>query len=372
MKQSRKDQVLKCIVEEFISSAEPVGSKTLIEKYGLTCSSATIRNTMVELEKDGMIEKTHTSSGRVPSAKGYQYYLDHLEPSSLLNSVDMQFQREFQQVLANKNRSVEEVLDKSCQILSEMTKMATVVLGPKANEECLVSVQLIKLNSTQAMGIFITDSGHVEKKTFVIGDSNNYSFDAIQDAVKMLNDRLANSKISELEQKAKALAPITASLYGKEGTLVMEAFFETLLNFAQKRFTVYGRKNLLSLPEFQSDKEAFINAIDALENPTKLEHDLSHKDDLGYVNVGFTNDKKGDFAIVSKAIDDKERSIAIVGPKRMNYKKVLSALEYVVYMLDKYFLSTENGAKALVPISQPTTVEHREKKTAKTKKGVKK
>ncbi len=372
MKQARKDQVLKCIVDEFIKTGEPVGSKTLIEKYCLDCSSATIRNTMADLEKDGMIEKTHVSSGRVPSAKAYQYYLDHLDSQSLANSVDMDFQREFQQILSDKNKSVEDVIAKSCEMLSEMTKMATVVLGPKADAECLVSIQLLRLTENTAMGILITDGGHVEKKTFVIPENANVSFQTISETVKTLNDRLTGTKISELETKAKALAPLIGRMFGKEGSLVMEAFLETVLNFARKRFKVFGQRNLLSLPEFQEDKNAFINAMSALEDPNRLEHDLSHQDDLGFVNVGFTNDQKGDFAIVSKPIDRKEGSIAIVGPKRMDYKKILSALEYVAYMLDRYFTASD-GSKALVPVSQPTTVDSKTKPKAKskTKKGVK-
>lgn len=327
---------------------------------------------MAELEKEGMIEKTHVSSGRVPSAKAYQYYLDHLDSKSLANSVDMDFQREFQQVLSDKNKSVEEVIAKSCEMLSEMTKMATVVLGPKADCETLVSIQLIRLTDNTSMGILITDGGHVEKKTFVIPENARLSFDTIASTVKTLNDRLTGTKISELEGKARALAPLIGRMFGREGSLVMEAFLETVLNFARKRFKVYGQKNLLSLPEFQEDKNAFMNAVSALEDPNRLEHDLSHQDDLGFVNVGFTNDQKGDFAIVSKPIDQKEGSIAIVGPKRMDYKKILSALEYVVYMLDRYFTAS-GGGKALVPVSQPTTVEikPKPKATRKPKKGAK-
>lgn len=371
MNQNRKDEVLKYIVEEFIKTAEPVGSKTLIEKYHLDCSSATIRNTMAALEKDGMIEKTHASSGRVPSAKGYQYYLDHIDTNALMNSVDMNFQREFQSILSNKNKSVEDVLAKSCEMLSEMTKMATVVLGPKADEEHLVSVQLLKLTDTSYMGIFITDSGYVEKKTFVMSDEATYSFSAIQSAVKLLNDRLAGSKISELESKARALAPLAAKMYGREGTAVLEAFLETLLSFAKQKYKVYGSKNLLSLPEFQDNQRAFLNAVDALEDPNRLQHDMAQHDDLGFVNIGFTNDKKGDLAIVSKSIDGQDHQLAVVGPKRMDYKKIMSALEYVVYMLDKYF-SGSSESNSLVPVSPPKEVHTAVKPKSKAKKSMKK
>ena len=352
MKLERRDQVLKCIVEEFIKTAQPVGSETILKEYHLDCSSATIRNAMVLLEKDGLIEKTHVSSGRVPSSKGYQYYLEHLDNQSVTPTLDLEFQRQFQEILKNKSRSVEEVISRSCEVLSEMTNAATVVLGPKANDERLISIQLIKLSENQAMGIFITDSGYVEKKTFII-DKKMGDFQLLQNAVALLNERLSGTKISELAEKARSLKPIVINLFGKAGDLVVEAFIETLVNFARNNYQVYGQKNLLSMPEFSNDKESFLSAIETLENPHKLEKNLASKDDLGYANIGFTNENKGDFAIISKNIG--KDSIAVVGPKRMDYKKVLTALEYVVYMLNRYLSGTEEK-HSLIPVSEPVSV----------------
>jgi heat-inducible transcriptional repressor len=373
MKLARKDEILKHIVEEFIQTAQPVGSKALLQKYDLNCSSATIRNTMAELEKEGMLEKTHISSGRVPSAKGYQYYLDHLDNSSLMNSVDMEFQREFQEVLKNRSKSVEDVVAKSCQMLSEMTNMATVVLGSKASDESLVSIQLLRLTDKTAMGIFITDSGYVEKKTFVV-NSKDVTFQQLTNAIGMLNERLAGTKIIDLEAKLKALQPIVTKMYGTSGDVIIQAFLESIVNFTRKRYEVYGEKNLLSLPEFSSNKETFLNAFEALRDPNSLEKNFSEKDDLGNVNIAFTNANKGDFAIVSKQFNG-DNSLAVVGPKRMDYKKVLSALEYIVYMLDRYYFSSAPQSTSLVPVSpvediavaKPT----RKRKTT-TKKGAKK
>ena len=375
MKLERKEEILKAIVEEFIRTAQPVGSETLLKKYQLKCSSATIRNAMAALEKEGYLEKTHVSSGRVPSSKGYQYYLEKLDNSSMMTTIDMEFQREFQRILNNKSKSVEDVLSQSCEILSEMTKMATVVLGPRANDEKLVSVQLLKLSNNSAMGIFITDSGYVEKKTFVIDDKNSGAYETLKNAVSLLNDRLSGTPISELEDKARLLKPIAISLFGKEGDLVIQAFMETLLSFTKKRYQVYGQKNLLNMPEFSNDINSFLSAVETLEDPSKLEKNLSENDTLGFCNVGFTNENKGDFAIISKAVNGKDQ-IAVVGPKRMDYKRILSALEYVVYMLDKYYFSSSSNSTSLVPVSaiDDEKKDVIPKKTTKstTKKGVKK
>ncbi len=375
MKLERKEEILKAIVEEFIRTAQPVGSETLLKKYQLKCSSATIRNAMAALEKEGYLEKTHVSSGRVPSSKGYQYYLEKLDNSSVMTTIDMEFQREFQRILNNKSKSVEDVLSQSCEILSEMTKMATVVLGPRANDEKLVSVQLLKLSNNSAMGIFITDSGYVEKKTFVIDNKNPGAYETLKNAVSLLNDRLSGTPISELEDKARLLKPIAISLFGKEGDLVIQAFMETLLSFTKKRYQVYGQKNLLNMPEFSNDINSFLSAVETLEDPSKLEKNLSENDNLGFCNVGFTNENKGDFAIISKAVNGKDQ-IAVVGPKRMDYKRILLALEYVVYMLDKYYFSSSSNSTSLIPVSAISD-EKKDvipKKTTKstTKKGVKK
>lgn len=349
MKLDRKDEILKCIVEEFVETAKPVGSETLASKYDLDCSAATIRNTMGDLEKEGFLEKTHTSSGRVPSAKAYQYYVEKLNSSeALVTTVDIEFQNRFQQILKDKTKSVEDVLSQSCDILSDMTHMATVVLGPKSYDESLVSIQLLRLNENQIMAIFITDSGYVEKKTFVFPDSKTVSFDFLTETVKLLNDRLTGTKIADLEEKANALKPIASQMYGDAGSLVMNAFMETLLSFTRSRAFVHGKKNLLDLPEFANDREAFLQAVDTLENPESLEHSISHREDVGDSKVGFTNENSGDFAVVSKPIG--KDSIAVVGPKRMDYRKILTALEYVVYMLDKYYFSSDDTSKSLVQI----------------------
>ncbi len=370
MNLNRKDQILKCIVEEFIKTAEPIGSATLLDNYHLACSSATIRNTMVVLEKEGLIEKTHVSSGRVPSAKGYQYYLDHLDGDSLMNSVDMEFQREFQRALSSKTQSIEDVLGKSCELLSELTKMATVVLGPKAEEESLVSAQLIRITENTVLGIFITDSGYVEKKTFVLDKDKGLTYENLASAFHLMNERLNGTKISDLLSKVRSLEPVMAKTLGKSGDVIMQSFLSALMSFAQKRFKVYGQKNLLSLPEFHNDSKAFMNAVEALENPDKIQHDIFTTDDIGSVNIGFTNDSLGDLAIVSKKLTDKDQ-IAIVGPKRMDYKKILSALEYVSYMLDRYFtVSSDVNKNALVPVSEPENItpKKNDKKTSNHKR----
>lgn len=345
MELSRRDLILKLIVEEFISAAEPVGSNTLIEKYQLPYSSATVRNEMVALEAEGLIEKTHTSSGRVPSAKGYRYYVSHLD-RDIATDIDQEFKKEFQLVLQKKSRSIEEVVEKSCEILSEMTNLATVVLGPKASDEHLVSIQVIPLSEQVATAVIVTDRGYVENKTFVTGTIGP---EILAQCVKLLNERLNGTSISEVVEKTAALKPLVSQMVGKNSEIVMEAFTEAFVSFAKKRLQTYGTTRLLELPDFDADRAKVKNIMRLLESPEEFHEAVDEATDaapqnLEDVAVKFVAETDDDLAVVSHRINiagHGDTKIAVVGPKRMNYRKVLSTLEYVSKILGEYFQGKE-------------------------------
>ena len=331
MSLSRREYILKLIVEEFISTAEPVGSNTLINKYQLDLSSATVRNEMMELERMGYIEKTHTSSGRVPSSKGYKYYVDHLSKNDEVE-VDESFKREFQMVLKQKSQSVEEVMEKSCAILSEMTNLATVVLGPDASNEHLVSVQIVPISSKAATAIFVTDRGYVENKTFIL-DGKHDSKDILK-CVEILNKRLVGSSLIDITPKLNALKPILTEMLGQSYNFLMDAFIETFVKFAKERISTYGTRKLLDVPEYDNDKKKLQKVMDLLDDPTKLKEIVSSMSSVDD-NVMLSSDEE-DIAIVKRDFGNNAK-IAIVGPQRMDYKKILSTLEYIAEELEKFF-----------------------------------
>ena len=199
---TRSDLILKYIVEYFIKNAQPIGSHTLIEEYHLPYSSATIRNEMFALEKMGFIEKTHSSSGRVPSSKGYRYYCEHLRD----RSVDESLKNSLQVVLEQKIQSVEEVIKESCEILSHMTNLVSVVTGNSGNIERLANVQLIQISDNTLTAVFVTDKGYVENKTFIV--PSTIKANEVVDCVKILNDRLKGTPVSDLVPKMEALKPV--------------------------------------------------------------------------------------------------------------------------------------------------------------------
>lgn len=332
MSLSRREYILKLIVEDFISNAEPIGSNTLIEKYNLDFSSATIRNEMMELEKLGLIEKTHTSSGRVPSSKGYKYYVEHLSKDDEVE-VDEQFKKEFQIVLKKKSQSVEEVMEKSCEILSEMTNLATVVLGPESKDEHLVSIQIIPISQQAATAVFVTDRGHVENKTFLLNDGQTSK--DVMNCVDMLNKRLSGSSILDIAPKLEAIKPLLIEKLGKSSSVIVDAFAETFIKFAKERISTYGASRLLDVPEYDDDKKKLQKILEMLDDPEKFKEAVSNMCHISE-HVNYVQDDDDDLAIVSHKFLNDSR-IAIVGPQRMDYRKVLSTLEYMALEFSKYF-----------------------------------
>ena len=256
---NRSDTILKLIVEHFIKKAEPVGSQTLIDEYHLPYSSATIRNEMYALEKMGLLEKPHTSSGRVPSSAGYRYYCEHLRDKT----IDEAMKYSLQTVLSGKVQSIEEIIKESCEIISHMTNLVSVVMGPDEANECLVSVQLIPISENSFTAVFVTDKGYVENKTF-IAPNQVVAKDIVQ-CVELLNARLRGTPIPELVEKMEALKPALED-YVISHDLVYQALIETLVKFASDRVSLYGKEELFAHPEFKNDTEALLRVMKLLDD----------------------------------------------------------------------------------------------------------
>ena len=332
---NRRDKVLKLIVEHFIKTAQPVGSKTLIEEYGLEYSSATIRNEMYALEIDGYLEKTHTSSGRVPSSKGYRYYIDNLRE----RSVSDEFKYQMQTILDQKVQSIEQVIKESCEILSQMTSLASIVLGPNVSKEKLVSVQIIPISKTSATCVFVTDQGYVENKTFVISENTKPS--DVESCVKLLNDRLRGTSISELVPKMQMIKPLLND-YVIDHDVLYQAMLEAFVGFAKDRLSAYGKEELFAQPEFANDAVKIRKLLGLFESPEIFREVNEDEENEISIHIGGEGDDDNDVSIVSARVKipgREEGSIAIVGPKRMDYDQVVSAMEYLVDELEKRYSS---------------------------------
>ena len=329
---NRRERVLKLIVEHFIKTAEPVGSRTLIEKYNLNYSGATIRAEMNSLEQEGFLEKTHTSSGRVPSSKGYRYYIEHLRE----RSVSDEFKYQMQSILDEKIRSIDDVIKQSCEILSQMTSLASIVLGPNATQEKLISVQLVPISKNSATCVFITDQGYVENKTFVLDDTTSLS--DVESCVKLLNERLKGTSISELIPKMKAIKPLLSD-YVIDHDVIYQAMLEAFVGFAKDRLSAYGKEELFEQPEFKDDAAKIKKLIELFDSPEVFRE--IEEDEANEISIHIGGDDiDDDVSIISAKVKipgQKEGSIAIVGPKRMDYDQVVSSMEYLINEIDKRY-----------------------------------
>ena len=337
---TRSDTILKYIVEYFIKNAQPVGSQTLIEEYKLPYSSATIRNEMFALEKMGLIEKTHSSSGRVPSAQGYRYYCEKLRDGS----VNEQLKNSIQTVLDQKVKSIDAVIKESCEILSHMTNLVTVVMGPDENKEKLASIQMVQISENTITAIFVTDKGYVENKTFIVPD--NLKAGEIVNCVSLLNDRLKGTPIVDLVEKTEALKPVLND-YIVGHDLVYQALLETFMRFASDRLSLYGRDELFAREEYKNDAQKLEQVFKLLNDQQLLKEvkDEIKKDEEGrIIRIG---DIEGnpDVSMVTAKIDlgdEGNRAITLLGPTRIDYDQALSALEYIAQTLTDYFKGLNN------------------------------
>jgi len=336
MNLSRRDYILKLIVEHFVKTAEPVGSVTLLSQYHLECSSATIRNEMAELEKMGFLEKTHTSSGRVPSADGYRYYIDNLRDKQLDETIKNQLVR----ILNNQENRLDDVIKESCSILSSMTNLTSFVMGSDGDKECLNKIQLVPLTNNSAVAVIVTTHGRVEYKTFNISEST--SMEDIEKCINILNDRLSGTVINKVIDKMEALRPILSS-YIERYDVFFKTFVDTFVNLAKEDVSVYGQDKIFDQPEFNTSTNKIKKVFKLMEND-----DLFNlvKEQDKKINILFGDDLDEDLddvSIVTTKINvkDEVKTIALLGPSRMDYQRVIGAMEYLADQIDTLFNSYE-------------------------------
>jgi len=331
MELSRQDKILKYIIEDFIKTKCPISSQTIIEEHELNCSSATIRNDMAELESRGLIEKAYSSSGRIPSEKGYRYYIENLRSNNLNPTYQNQLSALFSSKIA-----INEVIAQSCEILSQMTQLTTVMLGPNASFEKLTKIEFIKLNNTSSVAIFITDNGHVENKIFKnpIGVSAN----DIEMCVNFLSDNLIGTFINEIHSKLEMIKPILAQKI-QNHEVIFKAFAEAFFKFLNERIEFFGTNNLFEQPEFTNDVIKLKKMLNLIEN-NSVWRNLQSKDLGVKVKIGNENQitELNEVSIITAnfKIDDEDTgTIALVGPTRMDYEKIISAFEYLAKNIEE-------------------------------------
>lgn len=329
MLSERRKELLKLIVEEYIKTANPVGSSLLCDE--LNCSSATIRNEMASLEDMGYLEKTHTSSGRVPSEMGYRYYVDNLmEPKKMTGEEVLKLQTIFD----NKGLVLSDVITRSMEIISEITNCTSLVLGASSAENKLKEVEAIPFSDSKVIAIVITDKGHVEHKELNV--DGNVSPKEVKKVVELINKLLVGTPLDEVSTKLEfEIKPIIGN-YVKSHETLYQAFYNAFNEFSYKsHMHMAGRTKLLDYREFDSVAKVkeILNKFDDENMVKKIEADCN---DIN-VYIGHENNFDDDVSVIKTKYDinGDEGTIAIVGPKRMDYEKVVSLLNYIKQNIER-------------------------------------
>ena len=327
MLSERKKKILQAIVEEYVETAEPVSSGSLLRKNHLNISSATIRNEMAELEQAGLLDKPHTSAGRVPSAQGYRYYVDQLLKEDNISLEEIEY---IKSKLESRAMELEEVTKIVTNTLAEVTHYTSLAIGPDNAQQVISEIKFVLLGSRILMAIILTDNGLI-KETLIKFDED-ITETQVQSINVIFNNKLRGMPLSEISKPMEEY--IISEM--KNEINIIKSIVEQINKAILECQNVYlnGAKNILDMPEFNEiDKaKSFLDIVDKKEFIKSLEQEESVKDINVYIGDENGNEKLKDYSIVTfkHVVNGKDLgTIGIIGPTRMDYSKVISIMKYI-------------------------------------------
>lgn len=325
----RKIRILQAIINDYINTAEPVGSRTIAKKYNLGISSATIRNEMADLEEMGYLEQLHSSSGRKPSDKGYRLYVDKLMQLPQLSIEEENLIKG--QLLNAALFEVDKMIKQATQLLSELTKLTCIVRTPSSDMSCIKSIQLINVDSSNILAVIISDTGMI--KNTIIRVKKPISTDMLVKLTTLLNARLKNLTIEEIN--LSVINNVKMDLVNHEEIFdaIIPALHESLSGSESSEIYLEGTTNIFNYPEYNDIQRAreFLYLLNDKENVKGLLNTTSNIS----ISIGGENFIEGakDCSIISGVYSIGERpvgAIGVIGPTRIPYSKVVSLLTKIV------------------------------------------
>lgn len=324
----RKKLVLKAIVDDYIESAEPVGSRTLARKHDLGVSPATIRNEMADLEMLGYLEHLHTSSGRIPSSKGYRFYVDGLIPPKPVSDEEKALIDKWYKARVKR---LDEVFQETARLISKVTKNVSFVLAPQLTQAQFRCLQFLPLDDRRVITVLMTDAGFIENK--IIDMPSGASFADFKRMATVINKNLVGHTLKSI--KHHSLAEIRdeiadASLFESALEIIRRALDAS----KEERLYLGGTSELLTQPEFH-DVEKVKDTLLMLEKEELIKDLLhAHMGDGLEVTIGQENEDSHfkDSSIITATYHlngELLGTIAVMGPTRMEYAKAMSLLEYM-------------------------------------------
>jgi heat-inducible transcriptional repressor len=333
----REKAILRFIIHQFILTANPVGSRNISKKYDIGLSPASIRNIMADLEELGYLDHPHTSAGRVPTDRGYRFYVDSLmDPPNLGN----EFKSLVDVNLSQTTSETEDLLKITSTMLSNLTNQLALVSFPKFEQAVLEKIQIVQLSSVRILVVVTVQSGLIRTITLEIdAEVNENNISTVQ---QFLNERLAGLKFSEIRSSfsdrvkdfnSDSLRPIIR--------VFVDSVDKIFTDISSDKTIISGAKNILTQPEFE-DHEQFQSVIELIENKDVIIHILEKKisddTDLSII-IGRENkdEKFSDYSVITKEykVGDLKGTLGIMGPKRMDYSKIIAAVVYIAEQLTR-------------------------------------
>jgi len=332
----REKNILRHVIQQFILTAAPVGSRNISRKYEIGLSSASVRNIMSDLEEAGFIDHPHTSAGRIPTDKGYRFYVDSLMNIPNLKSSEKAYIKE----KLEEGSKTDDILEISSSILSRITKQLACVSYPKLETGILEKLQIVVLSSTRILVVISIKSGLV--KTITLELSSDIEESQVSPVQSLLNERLSGLTFSEIRN---TFNDRFKDLIDDNDNAIIRLFYDSVDKIfkdvlKKDNLVISGARNIVKQPEFDNPGR-FQSIIELIEDKDIIIHILEksgEKNDI-FISIGSENEdeKLNDYSFITKEYRFGETSgtLGIIGPKRMEYSKIIAIIDYMSKMLSE-------------------------------------
>ncbi|MBT3318685.1 MAG: heat-inducible transcription repressor HrcA [Clostridia bacterium] len=325
----RKLSILKAVIDDYIMTGFPVGSRTISKKHGFELSSATIRNEMADLEELGFLDQPHTSAGRIPSHKAYRYYVDRMMKVARLNAAEAGKIRSY---FEDRMSEIEQVMEKAAQVLSETTHQISMVLRPQLKQSLIKSIQMVKITERKAILLVVTNAGLVKDSVIVVPEG--ISSDYMEMISRLLTDKLSGKTLEDAEKDL--ITGLNENVRENSDLVddIVEAIETSVEPHGRKGIVLGGTQNIIDFPAYMSVEKAK-NFISVLESKDMLYDMMKKASQLEFsVTIGHENEAEelSDMSVVTATYKIGGKSLGsfgVIGPTRMDYSKIVSILGYV-------------------------------------------
>jgi heat-inducible transcriptional repressor len=328
----RKLKILQAIINDFISTAQPIGSRTIAKKYDLGISSATIRNEMSDLEELGYLVQPHTSAGRIPSDLGYRLYVD-----SLMKKYELENRQKkiIKDLLLSQIVEIDDVIKNTSRILSQITKLTSISLSPQFKSSRLKNIKLVQVDNDKVLLVLVSNTGIVKNAILRI---NNVSQGVLNKVSNLLQDKLSGKTIADLDDKIKDKIKNELIDYSSTIDTILLKLDNCLVDMNESEIYLEGITNIFNLPEYTDINKAkkFISIME--KKDLMYEILKNDKSDNICIRIGNENeiDDIKDCSIVTATYRLNGKiigKIGVIGPTRMDYSRITAVLEYLTNIL---------------------------------------